>query len=68
MLARRRYTVSQTRKVDVWVVPEEDESYEQAALRVAHKAFENPGEPEQGMMVGVDGMPMITTMTIHRDR
>jgi hypothetical protein len=63
----RSYIVSQTRKVTVTVVPREGESYEQAALRVAHAAFQNPGEPEQGMQAGVSGMPEIVTTTIHKD-
>ena len=63
----RHYTVTQARKVRVIVTPRADESYEQAALRVAHAAFENPGEPEEGMQPGVDGMPKIVSITIHRD-
>lgn len=67
MPAIRHYTVSQTRKVDVSVTPEPGESYEQAALRVAHAAFENPGDPAEGMKPGVRGMPTVVSMTIHRD-
>jgi hypothetical protein len=67
MPEEREYTVSQTRKVKVTVKPESNESYEQAALRVAHRAFENPGEPDEGMGFGVHGMPKIVSTTIHRD-
>ncbi len=67
MAVIRDYTVTQTRKVHVSVVPEGDESYEQVALRKAQTAFENPGEPAEGMSLGVHGIPKITSTTIHRD-
>lgn len=67
MPALRSYAVSQTRRVLVTVSPEKDESYEQAALRLAHAAFENPGDPEEGMTEGVHGIPEIVSTHIHRD-
>jgi hypothetical protein len=66
MPAIRYFVVCQTRKVKVSVVPTPSESYEQAALRVAHEAFENPGQPGEGMQPGVHGMPEIVTTTIQK--
>lgn len=63
----RYYTVTQVRKVRVRVVPDDNESYAAAALRISESAFENPGDPEQGMGPGVTGMPAITSTIVERD-
>lgn len=63
----RYYTVTQTRKVRVRVTPEKDESYARAALRIAESSFENPGQPQEGMMAGLEGMPKIIATNIERD-
>jgi hypothetical protein len=53
--------------VRVRVVPDDNESYAAAALRISESAFENPGDPEQGMGPGVTGMPAITSTIVERD-
>ena len=68
MPALRNFIVRQIREVEVSVVPEANESYAAAALRVAESAFENPGEPDQGMNIGVHGMPAIITTEVTRKR
>lgn len=68
MSALRIYVVQQTREVKVRVTAEGNESYEEAALRVAATAFENPGDFREGMNDGmIAGMPSIVETKITRE-
>lgn len=62
----RQYVVTQTRAVTVNVIPDEDETYEQAALRVGAEAFQNPGDFQEGMNEGMVTMPAIVNTSITR--
>lgn len=63
----RYYTVEQTRRVRVRVVPTSSETYEQAALRKATEGFENPGQFKEGMVPGMESMPEIIEVKIRKD-
>lgn len=56
----RQYLVTQTREVKVTA------ENEVKALHAATVAFENPGQPDEGMSQGVHGMPKITNAHVER--
>lgn len=60
-MSKERYVVSETREVVVMA----DSAAE--ALTMTERAFQNPGEPAEGMVLGIGGIPKIVKTTVERD-
>lgn len=65
MPAIGRFKVVQTREVEVTVVPIDDETYEEAALRIAERAFAK-NDRVHGEMSTTAGPPRKLSTTIER--
>lgn len=60
-MEHRRYIVTETREVAV------EAASMAAAIVLAEDAFQNPGQPDEGMKPHIFGMPKVVRTIVERD-